>query len=196
MTETRLGAVLRLIDAANALDPNIDSRDAGGRPEALLYGQRMSAWLEKVYPEASEPLKIAARGQHIRRWEVPRDSYPATREGYLKWRTYLYGFHADCVAELMLEGGYPEPAIDRVKWLLKKRGIKTDAEVQILEDVICLVFLENYFADFAAKQDGEKLIKIVRKTWAKMSERGHAFALQLPFPESIRDVLTQALAET
>lgn len=195
MSETRLDAVLRLIDAANAVDPNTTSSDAGGQPEALLYGQRMSAWLEKVCPEASEPLQIAARGQHIRRWEVPRDSYPATREGYLKWRTYLYGFHADCVADLMLVAGYPEPAIDRVKWLLKKRGIKTDAEVQTLEDVICLVFLENYFADFAATQDGAKLINIVRKTWAKMSERGHAFALQLPFPESIRDILAQALTK-
>lgn len=194
MSETRLKEVLRLIDVANLGDPNVDA-DVGGQPRALLYGQRMSGWLEKVCPEASEPLKIAARGQHIRRWEVPRDSYPATREGYLQWRTYLYGFHADCVAKLMLETGYAEPAIDRVKLLLKKRGIKTDAEVQILEDVICLVFLENYFADFAASQDTEKLINIVRKTWAKMSQQGHALALQLPFPESIRDVLTQALAE-
>ena len=194
MSETRLKEVFRLIDVANLGDPNVDA-DVGGQPRALLYGQRMSGWLEKVCPEASESLKIAARGQHIRRWEVPRDSYPATREGYLQWRTYLYGFHADCVAKLMLEAGYAEPAIDRVKLLLKKRGIKTDAEVQILEDVICLVFLENYFADFAASQDTEKLINIVRKTWAKMSQRGHAFALQLPFPESIRDVLAQALVE-
>ncbi len=155
----------------------------------------MSAWLERGYPKSSEPLKIAARGQHIRRWEVPRESYPATREGYLKWRTYLYGFHADCVAALMQEAGYDSSAIDRVKSLLQKRGIKTDPEAQSLEDVICLVFLENYFAEFAATQNGEKLLNIVRKTWGKMSEKGHGLALQLPFTQPVQELLAQALAE-
>jgi hypothetical protein len=156
----------------------------------------MSAWLESVCPEADEALQIAARGQHIRRWEVPRDSYPATREGYLKWRTGLYGFHADRVAELMGQVGYEQAMIDRVKTLVQKRGIKSDAGVQTLEDVICLVFLEYYLADFAAAQDADKLVAIVRKTWRKMSERGHELALQLPFPEAIQAVLARALGET
>ena len=195
MSDNRLETVLAWIDAANAADPSVEILEGVSQPKALLYGKRMSAWLERGYPESSEPLKIAARGQHIRRWEVPRESYPATREGYLKWRTYLYGFHADCVAALMQEAGYDSSAIDRVKSLLQKRGIKTDPEAQALEDVICLVFLENYFAEFAATQNGEKLLNIVRKTWGKMSEKGHGLALQLPFTQPVQELLAQALAE-
>ncbi len=193
MTIKRLVTVIGWIDEANAADPNVDVLDGVAQPRALLYGERMSAWLERVCLEPSEFLRIAARGQHIRRWEVPRDSYPATRTGYLQWRTYLYGFHADCVAALMRDAGYEQSAIDRVRSLLQKRGIKTDVEAQALEDVICLVFLENYFADFAANQDAEKLIVIVRKTWGKMSEKGHALALQLPFPQPIQVLLARAL---
>ena len=195
MSDNRLETVIDWIDAANAADPSFEILEGVSEPKALLYGKRMSAWLERGYPESSEPLKIAARGQHIRRWEVPRESYPATREGYLKWRTYLYGFHADCVADLMQEAGYDSSAIDRVKSLLQKRGIKTDPEAQALEDVICLVFLENYFAEFAATQNGEKLLNIVRKTWGKMSEKGHGLALQLPFTQPVQELLAQALAE-
>ena len=195
MSDNRLERVLGWIDLANAADPSFEIVEGVSQPKALLYGKRMSAWLEKGYSEASELLKIAARGQHIRRWEVPRESYPATREGYLKWRTYLYGFHADCVAALMNDAGYQSLAIDRVKSLLQKRGIKTDPEVQALEDVICLVFLENYFDDFAPTQSGEKLLNIVRKTWGKMSEKGHELALQLPFSQPVRELLAQALAQ-
>jgi hypothetical protein len=191
MMTSRLDRVLALIDAANARDPNSE----GGEPRELLYGRRMTAWLERVCPESTESLRIAARGQHLRRWEVPRDNYPATREGYLKWRTYLYGFHADHVADLMAETGYGQAEIDRVKALIQKRGIKSDAEVQTLEDVICLVFLENYLADFAATQDPGKLMGIVRKTWKKMSERGHELALQMKFPDAIRALLAEALSE-
>ena len=195
ISDNRLETVLAWIDAANAADPSVEILEGVSEPKALLYGKRMSAWLERGYPESSEPLKIATRGQHIRRWEVPRESYPATREGYLKWRTYLYGFHADCVAALMQEAGYDSSAIDRVKSLLQKRGIKTDPEAQALEDVICLVFLENYFAEFAATQNGEKLLNIVRKTWGKMSDKGHELALQLPFTQPVQELLAQALAE-
>ena len=195
ISDNRLETVLAWIDAANAADPSVEILEGVSQPKALLYGKRMSAWLDRGYPESSELLRIAARGQHIRRWEVPRESYPATREGYLKWRTYLYGFHADCVAALMQEAGYDSSAIDRVKALLQKRGIKTDPEAQALEDVICLVFLENYFAEFAATQNGEKLLNIVRKTWGKMSEKGHGLALQLPFTQPVQELLAQALAE-
>lgn len=193
MSGSRLESVLEWIDEANAADPNMDESADGRFPRELLYGHRMSAWLERVSPASSEPLKIAARGQHICRWEVPRDCYPANREGYLRWRTYLYGFHAGKVAELMERAEYDRAAIDRARTLIQKRGIKTDAEVQVLEDVICLVFLENYFAGFAAAHEADKLVTIVRKTWSKMSDQGHELALQLQFPESVQPVLAIAL---
>lgn len=194
MAAPRLETVIGLIDEANYQDPNLETFEGVAYPREWLYGRRMSACLEQFCPEASEALRIAARGQHIRRWEIPRSNYPATREGYLKWRTFLYGFHADQVAGLMRHAGYEADLIERVKTLIQKRGIKTDDEVQTLEDVICLVFLEYHFAEFARTQDAEKLITIVRKTWNKMSDRGHEFALRLPFPESVQPLLARALS--
>lgn len=195
MNTGRLERVFELIDAANARDPNREMAGGEVLPRELLYGRRMSACLARVNPEASEALRIAARGQHIRRWEVPRNSYPDTREGYLKWRSGLYGFHAERVAELMAVVGYEPDVIERVKTLIQKRGIKTDPEVQTLEDVVCLVFLEYYFAAFAANKEPDKLIVIVQKTWKKMSESGHALALQLLFPDQIQQLMATALAE-
>lgn len=193
MSDERLERVLRLIDEANSRDPNGESWQGRTYPKELLYGLRMTEWLERLCPEASDLLRIAARGQHIRRWEVPRDSYPATREGYLKWRSYLYGFHGDRVAELMEQAGYETADAERVRKILRKRELKTDPAVQLIEDVACLVFLEHYFPEFAASQDSEKLVGIVRKTWNKMSETAHREALGIPFPESIQAMLKQAL---
>ena len=195
MNDARLERVLALIDAANAKDPNIDVSEGARQPRELVYGRRMSAWLDQLSPGPSALLQIAARGQHIRRWEVPRDSYPATREGYLKWRSYLYGFHGEHVAALMVQAGYEDAAVQRVKTIIQKRGVKTDPEVQAIEDVACLVFLEHYFENFAVTQDTDKLIAIVQKTWKKMSDRGHelALTLPLPLPEPLQGIVAQAL---
>ena len=193
MNDAKLATVLKLIDAANADDPHQDFWEGVAYPKELLYGRRMSDWLVRLRPEAGELLHIAARGQHIRRWEIPRETYPATREGYLRWRTFLYGFHGEKLGELMAQAGYEMAASERVKAILSKRGMKTDPEVQLIEDVACLVFLEFYFPAFAASQDEAKLIAIVRKTWNKMSEEARQRALSLAFPESIMAVLTRAL---
>ena len=189
----RLDRVLRLIDEANAQDPHREIWQGKVQPKELLYGLRMTEWLERLRPEASDLLRIAARGQHLRRWEVPRDGYPATREGYLKWRSYLYGFHSDRVAELMAQAGYAPESIERVKTMVRKKGLKTDPDVQAIEDAACLVFLEFYFPEFAATQPAEKLPGIVRKTWAKMSEQARQLALEIQFTDSIRSMLLQAL---
>ncbi|MGZ8217859.1 DUF4202 domain-containing protein [Methylomagnum sp.] len=198
MNDDKLDHALRLIDEANTTDPNGELWQGETHPKELLYGWRMTAWLERLAPEASEVLRIAARGQHIRRWEVPRDSYPATREGYLRWRSFLYGFHGDRVAELMEQAGYEPESIARVKAILLKRGMKTDPDVQLIEDVACLVFLEYYFLEFAASHQHEpdKLIGIVRKTWNKMSEQARQRALAMAFPESIKPLLSRALEPT
>jgi hypothetical protein len=193
MNDARLERVLALIDAANAKDPNIDVSEGIGQPRELVYGRRMSAWLDRLSPGAPALLQIAARGQHIRRWEVPRDSYPATREGYLKWRSYLYGFHGKHVAALMVQAGYEDAVVQRVKTIIQKRGVKTYPEVQAIEDVACLVFLEHYFENFAATQDTDKLIAIMQKTWKKMSDRGHELALTMPLPEPLQGIVAQAL---
>ena len=175
---------IKRFDAANAEDPD---------EEELIYAQRMSEWLEKLAPDASESLKLAARSQHIRRWEIPRDLYPMNRAGYHRWRNELAAFHAKVAGEILREVGYDEPTVGRVQSLLKKERLKEDPEAQLLEDVICLVFLQHYFPDFAKKHEEEKVVGILRKTWRKMSERGHEAALKLPLAANERNLIEKAL---
>jgi len=190
----RFRTAIDLIDAANAADPTTVIDAGAPVPAELLYSRRMTAWLDRLYPHASEPLKLAARAQHIRRWEHPRSAYPMDRIGYLKWRTALYTFHADTTAALLRKAGYDDETVSRVRSLLKKERIKTDADAQALEDTICLCFLENYFADFAPRHDEDKVIGILRKTWGKMSEVGHAAALKLPMEPEAARLVEKALA--
>lgn len=190
---TQLEKTLAAIDAANADDPNREDVDGRSVPKELVYGQRMSAALATFAPEASEALQIAARAQHIMRWKSPRSGYPMDRKGYLQWRHELYGLHAEWTGEIMRAEGYSDDEIERVGMLLRKKGLKTDAETQTLEDVICLVFLEHYFADFAAKHEDEKVIDIVQKTWAKMSASGQQAASELDLPADAASLVQRAL---
>ena len=181
----RLARVLEAIDAANAADPTRERDGDAEHPAALLYGRRMSAELDRLCPDASEELRIAARGQHIERWTSPRKSYPEGRAGYLAWRADLGRFHAERVAGLMREAGYGEAACERVARLLRKEGLKRDAEAQMLEDVICFVFLRWYFAGFAPSQEPQALERIVAKTARKMSPEGRSRAArEFDLPES------------
>lgn len=192
---SRLTTVLQLIDDANSADPNHELDEQGStHAKEWLYGQRMSLCLAEFEPHASEHLQIAARGQHIERWQSPRTDYPEGRTGYKKWRAELGLFHAKRVGELMLEAGYGEADIDRTRYLVQKRGLKRDDESQCLEDVICLVFLQHYLADFANKHPEDKLIDIIQKTWAKMSDRGHEAALKIPMAEHLSALVGKALA--
>jgi hypothetical protein len=196
MSEPRLATVLAAIDAANAADPNRVTADGEQRAAELVYGARMSEALARLYPDASDHLRIAARGQHIERWTSPRASYAQGRVGYLKWRKELLDFHARRLAEIMQDAGYQGGDIARVRSLVRKERIKYDEEAQALEDAICVVFLEHYFADFAAKHDDRKVVEIVRKTWTKMSPRGHQAALALDLPAGARRLVEAALAGT
>lgn len=184
---------MALIDAANGEDPNREAWQGSDWPKELLYSRRMSEWLERLAPEADEAVRLAARAQHIRRWTVPRDSYPRTREGYLRWRTGLYEFHARTAADILAEAGYDQATIDRVARMLKKRGLQREADSQLIEDVACLVFLEHYFAAFAPGYDAAKVIDIVRKTWKKMSATARQAALGLELPAEARQLVEKAL---
>jgi hypothetical protein len=154
----------------------------------------MSRWLDRLAPGAAEPLRLAVRAQHIRRWEIPRDGYPMDRVGYLKWRTDLKHLHAKLVGEILAGAGYDDVTVARVQGLVRKDRLKQDPDSQTLEDVACLVFLENYFADFAKQHDAAKVIDILRKTWKKMSPAGQAAALALEMPAAARKLVEQALA--
>lgn len=193
---TLLDEAFRRFDAANREDPITENVAGEEVPKELVYGRRMSQRLTEFAPDAPETVKLAARAQHIRRWEVPRDTYPEGRGGYLKWRTDLYKRHGGIAGAILKEVGYDDDTIERVKTLLRKRGLKTDADVQLMEDVICLVFLEHYFHDFAAQHDEEKLITIVQKTWNKMTDEGHAAALELDYAPEDRALIQKALSQS
>ena len=171
------------IDAENAQDPNSEIYQSNSYPKELLYSNRMYERLMDFYPNASEAVQIASKAQHICRWKMPRESYPMDRVGYLKWREDLKKFHAQTTAEILERAGYSPAFIDRVSFLIEKKLLKKDAETQLLEDVICLVFLEYYFDAFVQKHDREKMKNIILKTWNKMSENGHQEALKINFSD-------------
>ncbi len=192
---SRLERTLAAFDVANQEDPRSEVDENGNEaPKELLYAQRMSRVLTEYAPNASEALRLATRCQHIRRWTVPRDSYPMDRKGYLRWRTYLKKFHGELAAEIMEAEGYDAATIGQVVDLLNKKNLKRDPEMQTLEDVICLVFLQFYFGDFLAQHSEEKVISVAAKTWGKMSEAGHAAASLITFSPDEMNLIDQATA--
>jgi hypothetical protein len=194
MGDPRFAAALAAIDAANAEDPNGETVAGKRVPKELAYARRMTAWLDRLAPDASEALRLAVRAQHIRRWTVPRDGYPMDRQGYHRWRTALARFHAETAGALLEQAGYDAATVERVGSLIRKERLRTDPEAQALEDVACLVFLESYLADFAGKHDEAKVVDILRKTWRKMSRRGQDAALALDLGPGGRRLLDRALA--
>ncbi len=189
----QLQATLADFDTANQQDPNYEIVNGKAVAKEWIYGVRMSEQLARFCPNASITLQLAARCQHICRWKIQRSDYTMDRQGYKRWRSDLAQFHGETAAVIMRNNGYDEVDIQRVRDLLLKRGLKRDDEVQALEDMICLVFLEYYLEEFAAKHDEEKLIDIIRKTWNKMSPAGHEAALRLPLSEAMLQLVTKAL---
>ena len=189
----RFTAAMARFDAANAEDPRREQVDGQPQPRELIYSRRMAAALDRFAPDAPEAVRLAARCQHIRRWTIPRDRYPGGRDGYRRWRTDLGRFHAETAGDILREVGYDRATIGRVQALLRKERLKADPDVQLLEDVICLVFLQHYLADFAARHDDEKLTDILRKTWRKMSDRGRAAALEIDLAPGLRALVTRAV---
>ncbi|MFQ5580917.1 MAG: DUF4202 domain-containing protein [Nitrospiria bacterium] len=193
-TPNRFRKAVDQFDAINREDPNRESFQGRTFPKELLYAQRMTACLERLAPDASEALRLAARCQHIARWQIPRSNYPMNRLGYQQWRTTLNRFHSEKAGEILHALGYDEETITRVQGFLLKKHLKHDPEMQLLEDVICLVFLESYFSGFAKNHDEEKMIPIIQKTWKKMSVCGQEAALQLDLPPEDLALIKKALS--
>jgi hypothetical protein len=181
------------IDAENAQDPNTEIDQNNEYPKELLYSNRMYTRLMQFEPEASEEVQIASKAQHICRWKVARESYSMDRVGYLRWREELKKFHAKLTAEILEKAGYTSEFIDRVSFLIEKKLLKKDTETQLLEDVICLVFLEYYLDPFVHKHDEKKLKNIIKKTWDKMSDKGHQEALKINYSEENLNLIKASL---
>ena len=188
----RMSRLLAKLEALNSQDPNQELADGIAWPRELIYAKRLAAWVQRLEPNASEELLIASHGQHVCRWTIPRNRYEMNRKGYLRWREDLKTFHADTVARLMQEEGYPQKTIDHLRQIIRKRDFQ-DPVTQCVEDALCLVFLETQFSDLRNKTPDDKMADILRKTWRKMSERGKQAALALTLPVADKDFILMQL---
>lgn len=191
---TAFDQTLAAIDALHAEDPRSTIlADGTSMPKELAYAQRMSGWLDRVHDAPDDVLRLAVRAQHLQRWLVPRDEYPEGRVGYLTWRRDQGKRAGETTVQLMQEAGYSAEDAQRVTAMIGKKGLGRDPDVQALEDCACLVFLENYFADFSRKIEHDHMVRIVQMTWRKMSPRAHALALKLPMSDASLALVKEAL---
>lgn len=191
--ESRFKEAVRRFDEANAGGPNVELVEGCFQSKELVYARHMTGRLDQFKPNAPEPLRLAARCQHIQRWMIPRIRFDKGRDGYREWRTTLASFHAETAGGILRDVGYADDTVERVQGLLRKERLKADPDVQTLEDVICLVFLEHYLSDFTTQHNEAKLINILRKTWRKMSERGRSVALTLDLEPNLRSLVERAV---
>ena len=193
--KTRFEAALEAIDLANASDPRTIEVAGQRRPYEIVYAERMTARLAAMYPEASEILQLAARAQHLRRFDIARSNYMEGRSGYHDWRRACREHHAKLLGEILLAKGYGHDEVAHAGMLIRKEQLKKHRESQALENVVDVVFVEHYFESFLAKYsafDEAKMIDIVAKTLRKMSPKGHAAALGLDLPHSTRRLILAA----
>ena len=189
----RFREAIRRFDELNAADPNQEVVDGQSRPRELVHAERLSRWVMTLEPAASEPLRLASRSQHLCRWMIPRHGYEMTRAGYHQWRTELKRFHAEKSAQVLRAVGYPEGLALRVSELNLKKNFPSDPESRVLEDALCLLFLQFQLADLAQKTDDEKVINALQKSWKKMTPNGHEHALKLHYDERDRALIDRAL---
>ncbi len=194
MNNNLLNKAMEAFDKTNSTDPNFVEVSGIKKPRELVYAIWLSEWINKLSPHASEELQLAARCQHIKRWEIPRSSYPEGLKGYNKWKKDLALFHAEEAGKILIDVGYDESIIERVKTINLKKNLKTNSDVQIMEDALCLVTLEYQIEGFSAKHDDEKMIGIIQKTWAKMSEQAKQEALKLKYSERVLGLIQKAIA--
>lgn len=188
----RLRRALAAIDAANRDDPHTIEVRGARRPKELAHAELAGEWVERLRPDASDALRLAARAHHLRRWEIPRGDYPAGLRGYHRWRRDLQRFHAERAAAILRAEGVDEATVARVEELVRKRGLGRDPEVQALEDALCLVFLETQLDEIAQRLDADKVVDVLRKTLAKMSAAAVGHARALPLSEAGRALLRRA----
>lgn len=195
MDEQRLQRVFAAIDAVNAEDPHRAEVDGRPEPAELVYGRRITATLHRMVDQPSEPMRIAARAQHMGRWRIARNAYPKGRAGYLAWRRHQRRNQAERLGEIMAAEEYHSDDIARVGTLIRKENMQTDAEVQIFEDVICVMFFEHYLRDFLPRVDEAKLAQILVETWGRMSPLGRRHTLALELPAVVMHLMRRELGD-
>jgi hypothetical protein len=197
VTSERFRTAIAAIDDANRLDPNTETFRGLSGPKEVVHAVLATEWVTRLAPDADEALLLAARGHHLRRWTMPRASYPPGRSSYLKWRAALHQQHARELGEILVAAGYDEMTVVRVQALVRKERLGrpgADPAVQVLEDALCLVFLETQLGDVATRLEPETLTRVIVKTAAKMSDAGRACIPDLPLGPGARRLLDEALA--
>lgn len=199
MTELgpRIEAAIAAFDALNAADPTLVEIEGKKEPRQLVHARRLSTWLEKLDPDPSTALRLAARCQHLMRWKIPRSSFPEGRTGYHRWRRHLAEFHADQATRILRDLGWDDETVNAVRKIVLKQGISKHADVQTMEDALCLEFIESGLEQFAQGRQESKLLGIVRDTWRKMSPHGRSFAPALlgGLSGPVRALVERAVAE-
>lgn len=192
--KSKLETAIELIDAENARDPHSEFVQGSPRPRELVYAERLNVWIEKLAPDASDILRIAARCQHLCRWQVPRASYPMDRIGYLQWREDLKKLHAQKAGEILTKAGYGAKVIEKVQALNLKKNFPKDPESRVIEDALCLMFFQYQFADIARDHPEEKVIGILQKTWKKMTPKARKMALALELGPREKGLVERAVS--
>ena len=185
-----VSAMLRV----HAQDPRRESDDTGEHALELLYTRRLVAWVERLDPEASEALLLAAHGLHLSRWTIPRNTYPMTRKAYHDWRNRLRALHADETEDILRECLYDDATVARVRELVLRTTYPDDPASRVIEDAVSLLLLERQFVEFAAKTEDTKLLRVVRRVWVRMTPQAQEIALTLPLGEAEAEVVRAALA--
>ncbi|MGC1242831.1 MAG: DUF4202 domain-containing protein [Chryseosolibacter sp.] len=196
MAHDRFEQAMAAFDAYHQKDPNTEMVDGKSLPGELLYAQRITTRLADVAPDAGEAVRLAARCQHIGRWEIPREKYPMDRKGYLQWRNEEKAHHARIAEKILSVCGYDQAVIDKVKLLVLKKELYSNEDTQLLEDVVCLVFVEHYLEAFAAKHDDDKVVDILQKTMKKMSAAGKHALTQLKLSPKILGLIKRATSSS
>jgi hypothetical protein len=189
----RFERAIAAIDAANAADPTTVTVRGERGPKELLHAELVTEWVQRLAPNAGEPLLLAARGHHLRRWAIPRASYPTGRAGYLKWRNAQHRQLAEELGTILGQAGYDDGTVAEVRDLVTKRNLGRDPDAQVLEDALCLVFVETQFHDLAGRLDPDKIVDVVRKTVKKMSPHAVQLAAGIALSDADRAVLAAAL---
>jgi len=196
----RLDDALAAIDAANAEDPTVIVVRGEATPLALAQGRLAMEWAQRLASSPDEALLLAARAHHLRRWELPRESYPQGRAAYLRWRKDQKSRHARDVEVILREVGYDTDVVARVQALIRRDGLGTAKlssgnDAQVVEDAACLVFIETQLASMAQRIDRDRLLEVIRKTARKMSAFGLDALEQLSLGEFERGLIADALSE-
>ncbi len=192
--DKRFAEAINRIDAANREDPRVEL--VNGEPQAreLLFAQRVYDWVLKLVDHPSEELLLAARAHTLRRWLIPRERYPKTTAGYHEWRQALAQFHAKEVEEILRQVGYRADTIRRIGAFITKENWPGDREAQALEDADCLVFLETKLQNYIDEWEEDKILRILQRTFGKMTPEAQKHALNLKLAERERELVQRAIS--